>query len=388
MSDEGFYNLRNEYVTVDSIKEELIQYYKDLYVNNKSKITDFTEGSEIMNLIGCMAVLGYNMLYEQNSTLANHFVNTAEGEYLDLIGANPNVNLERLMGSNASGFVKFTVAEPALSEIEIPEGTIVSNGDSSYATTGDNYIGVGETFTYCLVECEVDGVEGNCAVGSINECEDPQFTVTNEDAFTDGYDFEDDEEYRFRLLEFLREDNFGSIGYYENVLLNFNGVHDILRYDGSSVLNYVLNIPENENSVYNEVLEHFNDANNFVVGHDFTFTLPSKLYTSFKLHIRRDCNVSDDDLQEFCEKFWIGGSLSNVVLDLLGYDINSEVTSFVFIEALKSAFPSISSVDVSDIRFTVNNDSTEYDADDFDDIPSAAEDYYVYRGGAVTVVRL
>ena len=383
--DDGFYNLQNEYVTVDSIKETLIGYYQELHATDKTKVNDFNEGSEIMNLIGLLSVLSYNMLYEQNSTLGNYFVNTAEGEYLDLIGANPNINLERMQGSNASGFVKFTIAEPALSEVEIPEGTVVSNGYSSYGVVGDNYISVGETYTYCPVECEVEGIEGNCSVGSITECEDPQFTVTNEDAFTNGYDFEDDEEYRTRLLEFLRADNFGSIGYYQNILYNY-GVHDLLQYSGTTVLSWVLNIPTNETSTYNEILSHFNDANNFVVGHDFTFLLPDKLNTSFTLTVDGDCNVTETDLQEFCNKYWIGGSLTNVVLDLPGYNINSTVTINKFISDLKQAFETITTAEVSDISFTINSGSTEYEGDDFDDLPSALGAYYVYRGGTVTVV--
>ncbi len=383
--DDGFYNLQNEFVTVDSIKETLIGYYQELHANDKTKVNDFTEGSEIMNLIGLLSVLSYNMLYEQNSTLSNYFVNTAEGEYLDLIGANPNINLERIQGTNAGGFVKFTIAEPALSEIEIPEGTVVSDGYSSYSVVGDNYISVGETYTYCPVECEVEGVDGNCSVGSINECEDPQFTVTNEDAFTNGFDFEDDEEYRTRLLEFLRADNFGSIGYYQNILYNY-GVHDLLQYSGTTVLSWVLNIPTNEASTYNEILSHFNDANNFVVGHDFTFLLPDKLNTSFTLTVDEDCSVTEADLQEYCNKYWIGGSLTNVVLDLPGYNINDTATVAKFIEDLKQAFESLTTASVSNIKFTINNGSTEYSGTDFDDLPSALGDYYVYRGGTVTVV--
>ena len=385
--DDGFYNLENEYVTVDSIKETLIGYYQELHRNDKTKVNDFNEGSEIMNLIGLMSVLAYNMLYEQNSTLANHFVNTAESEYLDLIGANPNINLERLQGSNASGFVKFTISEPALSEVEIPEGTVVSNGDdASYSTVGDNYISIGETYTYCQVECDVEGTVGNCGIGAITLCEDPQFTVVNEDAFIDGYDFEDDEDYRTRLLEFLREDNFGSIGYYQSVLMNFPNMHDILKYTGSTVLSWVLNITSDETSTYNDVLAHFNDANNFVVGHTFTFLLPDKLNTSFTLTVDGDCNVSETDLQEYCNKYWIGGSLTNLVLDLSGYNINDTVTVDQFIGDLKQTFESITTASVSDISFTINSGSTEYTGTDFDDLPSALGDYYVYRGGTVTVV--
>ena len=384
--DDGFYNLNNEFVTVDTIKEQLIQYYQDLHAEDKTRIDDFNEGSEIMNLVGLMSVLAYNMLEEQNRTLANHFVNTAEGEYLDLIGANPNINLERLQGGNATGFVKFTLPESAYEEIEIPEGTTVTNLNASYTTVGDNYISIGESYTYCPVECDADGIIGNCGVGAINWCEDTRFTVTNEEEFTNGFEFEDDEEYRKRLLDFIRGDNFGSIGYYENVLLSQSGVHDILQYDSDTVLSWVLNIIANEDTIYNDILEHFNDANNFVVGHDFSFTLPSKLNTSFTLTVNADCNYSEDDLKDFCTKYFIGGSLSEYPADLLGINMNTETTNLDFISMLRAALPSVTSAGLSNIKFTIDDGSSIYNGDDLSDVPEAVGDYYAYRVGTVTVV--
>lgn len=384
--DDGFYNLQNEYVTVDNIKKLLIGYYQELFANDKTRIDDFNEGSEIMNLVGLMSVLAYNMLQEQNRTLANHFINTAEGEYLDLLGANPNINLERLQGGTASGFVKFTFPEAAYEELEIPEGTLVTSLNASYRTVGDNYLSIGESYTYCPVECDVDGTIGNCRSGAINWCEDTRFTVTNEEDFTNGWEFEDDEDYRKRLLDFVRADNFGSIGYYQNVLLSYPEVHDILKYEGDTVLSWVLNITSDESSIYNDILNHFNDANNFVVGHDFTFTLPSKLNTNFTLTVNSDCNYSEDDLKDFCSKYFIGGSLTTYPADLQGININTETTKLDFISMLKAALPGVSTANVSSIQFTVNNDSTVYTVTDFDDIPSAAGDYYAYRAGTISVV--
>ena len=377
--DNGFYNLNNEYVTPDSIKDTLIGYYQELYANDKTRIDDFTEGSEIMNLIGLMSVLAYNMLYEQNSTLANHFVNTAEDEYLDLIGANPNINLERIQGSNATGFVKFTVAEAALSEIEIPEGTVVSSGDASYSTVGDNYISIGETYTYCPVECDVDGTVGNCVIGAITECEDPQFTVTNEEAFIDGAEFEDDEDYRTRLLEYLREPNFGSLGYYEGVLMNYP-VHDILHVDDDDAITYILNIIDNETSTYNEILEHFNDANNYVLGHTFDFDLADHVEVSCTVTVNNGCNIPEDDIKELCAKYFTGGSLSNYPLDLTGFNIGVKTTKSDMIAFVKEVFPDITSISVSSI--TLNNVSET----DFDDVSSSIEDTFGYRAGTFTVV--
>lgn len=378
--DNGFYNLNNEYVTPDSIKETLIGYYQELYANNKTRIDDFTDGSEIMNLIGMMSVLAYNMLYEQNSTLANHFVNTAEDEYLDLIGANPNINLERIQGSNASGFVKFTIAEPAINEIEIPEGTTVSNTDASYTTIGDNYISIGETYTYCQVECDVDGTIGNCVIGAITECEDPQFSVTNEEAFTNGAEFEDDEDYRTRLLEYLREPNFGSLGYYEGVLMNFNNVHDILQVEDADAIHYILNIPNDETETYTDIVAHFNDANNYILGHTFDFDLADHVEVACTVTVNDDCNVDEEDIKEICSKYFIGGSMTNYPLDIVGFNIGEKTTKTDLVAYVKSVFPSITTMTISNITL---NDAAKTD---FDAMSSSIEDTFGYRAGTFTVV--
>ena len=377
--DNGFYNLNNEYITPDSIKETLIGYYQEAHANDRTKIDDFNEGSEIMNLIGLMSVIAYNMLYEQNQTLSNHFVNTAEDEYLDLIGANPNINLEREMGANATGFVKFTVAEPAMTEIEIPEGTVVSNADASYSTIGDNYISIGETYTYCQVECDVEGTVGNCVIGAITECEDPQFTVTNDEAFIDGAEFEDDEDYRTRLLEFLREPNFGSLGYYEGVLMNFP-VHDILHVDDEDAIVYLLNIIDNEESVFNEILAHFNDANNFVLGHAFEFDLADHVTVGCTVTVNGSCNYSENDIKEICSKYFTGGSLTNYPLDIMGFNIGETTTKADLIAYVQGVFPEITSMSISNI--TLNSVASS----DFDDVSSSIEDTFGYRAGTFTVV--
>ena len=165
-----------------------------------------------------------------------------------------------------------------------------------------------------------------------------------------------------------------------------NLLHDILKYEGDTVLSWVLNITSDESSIYNDILNHFNDANNFVVGHDFTFTLPSKLNTNFTLTVNSDCNYSEDDLKDFCSKYFIGGSLTTYPADLQGININTETTKLDFISMLKAALPGITTASISNINFTIGSGSTSYSGTDFDDIPSSVGDYFAYRIGTVSVV--
>ena len=381
--DDGFYNLSNEYITVDKLKETLINYYKDLNLKGKTKIDDFNEGSEIMNLIGLMSVISYNMLYELNRTLSNHFINTAEGEFLDLIGNNPNINLERITGSNATGFVKFTISEPSINEIEIPEGTIVGSSEASYSTIEDNYIPIGETSVYCQVEAEVEGTEGNCEIGAITECEDPQFTVINDEAFIDGFETEEDEEYRTRLLEYVRMDNFGSIGYYENVLLNFDNVHDILKVESQKSASWYINIVKNTLDVYSEILSYFNDANNYVMGHDFSFLLPEEYTLSYTITVPSDCPILDKSLIEYGTYYFIGGNLTDYPVFLRGLDIDVVTSNDEFISKIKEDFTEINSIEISDI--VCSFDGTTEEINDFDEISTSY--HFVYRIDEISVVR-
>lgn len=52
---------------------------------------------------------------------------------------------------------------------------------------------------------------------------DDTVKVTNNEAFSDGTDYEEDDEYQERLLNAIRVDNFGSIGYYQNLGDNIKG---------------------------------------------------------------------------------------------------------------------------------------------------------------------
>ena len=182
----SFYNINNEEISQEGILEDLITYYQGLTESGKSKVDDFHEGSEVRTLLEVLSHLAYNILEEQNNTLSNHFINTAEGEYLDLLGANPNVNLPRVQGATSTGLVKFSIPEAVSEELVIPADTSVSDGEVEFVTVEDGIIAIGDLYTYVPVECTIDGVDGNVAVGAINTCELSDFTVTNDDAFSKG----------------------------------------------------------------------------------------------------------------------------------------------------------------------------------------------------------
>lgn len=361
----SFYNIFNELISQESILDDLIAYYQTLHEEGKTEVTDFNEGSEVRTLLEVLSHLGYNLLEECNNTLKNHFISTAEGEYLDLLGANPNINLTREQGSTATGLVKFSLSnqseENINQEILIPAGALVSNDEVEYETDADAIIGIGESFTYVQVTCTVDGVDGNCKAGTIINVNDLNgdfsLNCTNEEDFTNGADFEEDEEYRTRLLNFIRADNFGSRGYYENLLLNIPNVHDIKQKDeGYATVDYVLNT--NQGSIIDEdavfdAQRLLTNSENIVLGHTYDISSALIIPVTVYIGINNDCGFSVLDLKDIVTTYFRGGDCANYPFTFDGLDMGVTFDSNKFKEDIKKLNENISVLEVA-----ISNSST------------------------------
>ena len=379
----SFYNINNEEISQEGLLNELIGYYQSLNEAGKTKVDDFNEGSEVRTLLEVLSHLAYNILEEQNNTLTNHFINSAEDEYLDLLGSNPNVNLPRLAGTTATGLVKFSIPDIAIEEMIIPADLSVSNSEVEYVTVEDGVIAVGESYTYVPVECTIEGSDGNCKAGEIVNCEISDYTVVNDEDIVDGSDFEEDEEYRQRLLDYIRADNFGSRGYYENVILNIPGVHDIKQNPSPSAsIDYYVNTNDASisSTVYNKLLEHFTDNNNFIVGHNSSFHMSNLHVIDFTVTVNEDCGYSADDLKEFFYCYFHGGNMQNYPLFYDGLSMGTVADSTTMLDTMQEYFSSITSVEISNISNTYGSSTTT----NFNFQTTAA--YSAYSLGTVTVV--
>lgn len=351
----SFYNINNELISQEGILEDLINYYQTLHDENKTRVTDFNEGSEVRTLLEVLSHLGYNLLEETNNTLRNHFISTAEGEYLDLIGANPNVNLPREQGSTATGLVKFTLTNPAVEDITIPAGAIVSNEEVTYETDVDGVINLGETSTYIQVTCTIDGVDGNTKANTIINVNDLNgdysISVTNEEDFTNGADFEEDDEYRARLLEVIRADNFGSRGYYENLLLSIDNVHDIkVDSNPSATIDYVLNTNKGESvdeAAVTDALALLSESENIVLGHTYNISAADSVPVEVTVNINSDCGILEDDLIDIVKTYFIGGECTNYPYSFDGYNMGDTADTSKISEDIMNLDSSISSLTVS-----------------------------------------
>lgn len=347
-----FYNIYGDEISQESILQDLITYYQTLHDENKTKITDFSEGSEVRTLLEVLSHLAYNIREEQNDTIANHFINTADDEYLDLLGANPNVALERIEGAPASGLVKFSINPAATSEITIPTDTSVNSDSQEYVTTEDGIISIGEEYTYVPVECVVEGADGNCEIGEINNCDDFQeLTVTNDEAFTDGTDEEDDDDYRNRMLDYVRADNFGSRGYYENILLSIDNVHDIKIFNSTETVAYYINTNSASNNVtaYMEATEYFNENNNIQLGHSFVFAGSIIYDLTFTVHLPSDSEVTETEVKTVITSIFKGGGDGYSINDYSGLNMGETKTKAEVISLLQAAYPELTTVTIDTI---------------------------------------
>ena len=381
VNDNSFYNLVGEEISRSNLVQQMIDFYSLLLEVGDTRVTDFNEGSEIRNLLEAFAVDIYYLMESENDLTEIGFVDTAYGEWLDKHGLTPFINIERDTGMEATGYVTFSIPEDATTELIIPEGTIVVCEETGleYVTDNEALISVGDDNVTAAVTCLTVGIDGNCDAETVTVIDDdyiniPGLEVTNEDAFTGGTDYEEDDEYRDRLLNYIQKDDFGSIGYYEELGNNVDGVHDVTLVDVTGYTKKVLvngDIKPTPNSVLTDVLSEFSSPFNVVVGHTFTVDKPE--YITLDLDVSLDVIVELDEteLMTALTDFFNGGS--NIPsIDFDGLFIGEPLTKTKLYSCLE-LFDAVESVTIE----IDNEEITEITCDDDE----------VFKLGEVTITQ-
>ena len=336
LEEVSFYNILGEEVNITNLVNQMIDYYEQKLEIGETKVTDFNEGSEIRNLLEAFAV-GLFALMEDETELAKlPFISTSYGTWLDRIGENPFINLPRLNGQEAFGTVTFTLAEPQTSDFIIPADTVVVDSETGveFVTDSDCTIFIGETTGDMTVTCISTGIEGNSKAENVNIISDDNtdlnlelLSVSNPEAFSGGIDYEEDADYRERLLNNVRADGFGTIGYYTELGNNVEGVHDVLLVDDETYTKKILvngKVKPTPDNVLINVLTAFTDISNIVLNHRFIVDLP--VYTVVDLDVDLEVNgiISESLLLDNLEAFFNGGS-SITLVEYDGLKINEKV---------------------------------------------------------------
>ena len=240
--ERGFYAISGEYISREGLVQKMIDSFNDKYP--KPNITDFNEGSVIRNILESIGTDIFHMELNDESLIQLAFLTTMFGSYLDLKGE--ELQTPRILGSSSIGNVTFSIPEAQTIEITIPEGTVLVDSETGYYfnTTAETRINIGDTSCSVSAVSQVSGEAANSRAGKITVFRDNKpselLSVTNENAFTGGTDYEEDEAYRERLLAKQGEDSFGSREYYIRLGESVDGVHDVLLTDAEGYTSKVL----------------------------------------------------------------------------------------------------------------------------------------------------
>ena len=353
LNEVSFYNTNGDEISLSNIVNQMINYYNMKHEVGETVITDFNEGSEIRNLLEAFAIGIYALLEEQHEATKIAFISTSEGVFLDRLGELPFIDLPRITGSVAGGSVTFTLAEAQSDDVVIPAETFIRNEDEiSFYTLSDCVISSGDLTGSVLVEAISPGVDGNAPAGTVTIFEDEDIdtslvSVTNAEAFRGGSDWEDDDEYRQRLLDNVQADGFGTVGWYRSLCEDVDGVHDVRFISDETYTRKVLvngSVKPTPDSVLLDVLTELSDLDNLVLGHRFIVDKPS--YTSVDLDISLDvANEMDTDILDSCLTAFVDGT-SFDRMEYTGLRIGEDFTS-VMVKSALAIFPDI--VDVTSV---------------------------------------
>ena len=353
LNEISFYNTNGDEISLSNIVNQMINYYTMKHEVGETVITDFNEGSEIRNLLEAFAIGIYALLEEQHEATKIAFISTSEGVFLDRLGELPFIDLPRITGSVAGGSVTFTLAEAQSDDVVIPAETFIRNEDEiSFYTLSDCVISSGDLTGSVLVEAISPGVDGNAPAGTVTIFEDEDIdtslvSVTNAEAFRGGSDWEDDDEYRQRLLDNVQADGFGTVGWYRSLCEDVDGVHDVkfvsdATYTRKCLVNGI--VKPTPDSVLLDVLTELSDLDNLVLGHRFIVDKPS--YTSVDLDISLDVtNEMDTDILDSCLTAFVDGTHFDR-MSYTGLRIGEDFNALMVKSAL-AIFPDI--VDVTSV---------------------------------------
>ena len=363
LNDESFYNILGEEISRNGLVQQMINFYGLLLEVGETRITDFNEGSEIRNFLETIAVDHYVILEDQNEHAKITFIDTAYGEWLDKHGLHPAIRLERNQGNEAVGEVTFTIPSVSTEQTIIPEGTLLASTETGlqFSTDYDAVIEIGDLNVDVQCTCMSVGEDGNVVSGSIDLIDDDfidvhGITVTNADAFTGGVDYEEDEAYRARLLEYVRREDFGSLPYYINLAETVPGVHDVKLVDEVGVSKKILvngDVKETSDTLLVDVLTRFSDTRNLGINHTFNVAKPTFVKYSLEVTVDVDAELPSGTFEDLLVKYVDGGySTFDGRIEFNGVRIGQSITKDEFVNALKIIG------NVADATITIKNASS------------------------------
>ena len=364
---EQFYTPTNEEITRDKIVQDWIDNY---IKNNEGKLTDFSEGSEIRNILESFALSIYVLEYYKMLEFRQHWIIYASGSYLDLHGT--ALRMPRKQGSYATGYVTITLPRILDYDYYIDDGITFVNPNTNiqyliYKTMeqkGDNYqyyIPAGSLSIEIPVISSLIGAVGNTGKKTVNafyyQMSLENVTCINYEPISGGSDVESDDDYRARLLSRERESSFGGKVWYQNICRQVEGVHDVYVTFMADYVHVYINgnyKPINP-TILATCLSELNKKHNHLLGHNFRVYEPDYYDLNLKIQINGGSNLTENNIISRMNALIDGGRDDNMYF--LGYNLGqspkeSEIISALnSLEGVKSVTPYIANKDGEYDRF-------------------------------------
>lgn len=212
-----------------------MQTYDEILHRMLGKYEEFagftpSEQSDIMLRLRVLSGELYNTLTALDFVKNQMFASTASGEYLDKHGFDRGIS--RKEAKKSTGAVTFSVVPPAVNDIVIEKGTVVSTAGSEirqFETDETVVIKKGTSVVTVGVTALQGGSASNVLRDTVTVMVTPPQGVTsctNEKQFSGGTDKESDDALRERILNSYRDiSNSTNEVYYKRLAESVEGVH-------------------------------------------------------------------------------------------------------------------------------------------------------------------
>ena len=211
-----------------TFQQYTFEYLMAQALSNVPSTVDKRQGSIVYDSLAPACYELAKMYMNMQSALNKWDVENLSGDELELF-INQRTALVRKPGVKATGTLTIT----GVASTVIPLGSRFGTTEVNYVTTEEKTIGVGGTVDV-LIECEEEGVIGNCDVGDINKVVTSLlgvYNVSNNEEFITGYDEEPDDELLNRYFDKLqRPGKAGNSYHYEEWAKAVAGVGDAKVY--------------------------------------------------------------------------------------------------------------------------------------------------------------
>ena len=355
---EQYYTPIGSKITRDKIVNDWIENYQNTY---EGKLTDFSEGSEIRNILESFALSVYSLMYYDMLEYRQHWLIYSKGSYLDLKGT--ELRLPRKDGTYAQGVVKITLPSVQDEDISVDDLSFINTETDISYSPYKNLTQINENFEYVIkagdieievpVICDMSGTIGNTEANTVTGFDDEltieDVIVTNENAITGGLDEELDDDYRSRLLARERNGSFGNKNWYENIVTEIEGVHDAyVTYGGKFVKVYINgNVKPISSYTLNICLDQLNIKGNHLLHHRFEVYEPNYVDLNLKIELNekviknktygtevKTFEVTENMIMTRLQTLIDGGTDGD--MDYLGYNLGETLKESDIISALTS----------------------------------------------------